>query len=393
MKKKNLIAILAIPCLLGAFSLRADDSMDSDMSQDQKVQPSENFMSTYDRVKTMEITPKAGPVVSGGVDAYFEVDYIYWHASATGLAYGESGLREIKVTDTAATLSTFSNTSLAQGKAYLPKFKTSSGFKVGAGLDFDYDGWDLGLTYTWLHSNVQESARVMPAPNLGTVNAGNGVNKLSYDLAENVAAKTTGRRGFYLHFNALDLELGRSFFISSKLVLRPHMGLKGSWQRLKTPLTYTMDNNLVDVDAETTLAVNETYRVRPSEYYWGLGTRFGVDTSWYVSKCFSFFGELSSSIMWNQVKLNSSSHSDVVNASTGASVVSNAQTSHVRVRTHRNNLVLESQIGMRYDYMFSDDEYRFRLQAGWEQQLWLSQFVEADNLSLQGLTLMMRIDF
>jgi hypothetical protein len=108
------------------------------------------------------------------------------------------------------------------------------------------------------------------------------------------------------------------------------MGLKGSWQRLKTPFTYTMDNNLVDVDGETTLAVNETYRVRPSEYYWGLGTRFGVDTSWYVSKCFSFFGELSSSIMWNQVKLKSSSHSDVVNASTGASVVSNAPEQLVR---------------------------------------------------------------
>jgi hypothetical protein len=60
------------------------------------------------------------------------------------------------------------------------------------------------------------------------------------------------------------------------------------------------------------------------------------------------------------------------------------------------------ELGLRYDYWFSDDDYRFRIAASWENQLWLHQnhFIKAldaadvlGNLSLQGFTLNVRFDF
>lgn len=340
MKKQTLQALryISLLCVLSCIALNADDYDSSSDAQNGEKKP---FKSTYERIEMQEITPNAGPVVKGGVDAYVEADYILWHVNEGGLAYDLDG-----------------------SHALAPRFKTSSGFKVGLGLDFSYDGWDMGAIYTWLHSH---------------------------------ASRTTSlRTDWKLHFNVVDLELGRNFFVSPKLTLRPHFGLKGTWQTQKF-------NQLIVGPSywkSQPTWIDKTLSSRFQDY-WGLGIRTGLDASWMVTRCFNVFGKWAFSTVWGQFT-NNGSFSGVTTDASGAfinNIVS--YRGYPKARAHQLNGVLEMQLGVCYDYWFSDDDYRLRVSAAWENQLWLNQnhldqFGIASlkgDLSLQGLTLNFRFDF
>lgn len=365
----QILRYIALPCVLSCMALNADD-----YSSDTETGGKEPFKSTYERIEMKEITPNAGTAVQGGVDAYVQADYILWHVSEAGLAYANrsSGLN----VDGRKIL----------GKVMTPNFKTNSGFKVGLGLDFNYDGWDLGATYTWLHSHASSSIQSSAAnytdlATLGTLGAASG--------------------DWRLHFNNIDLELGRNFFVSPKLALRPHFGLKGTWQTQKFLATVNSSVNRSSsrgIPLEVGSAVNRGIN---DQYYWGLGVRTGLDTSWMITRSFSFFGDWAFSTLWGQFTSSAKEFQDAI-YSVGGTSANNVLLSDLRNRTHQLNGVLELQLGFRYDYWFCEDDYRFRVQAGWENQLWFNQNqllllnninqVNTD-LSFQGFTLNFRLDF
>lgn len=371
----QILRYIALPCVLSCMALNADD-----YSSDTQTGGKEPFKSTYERIEMKEITPNAGTAVQGGVDAYVEADYILWHVNEAGLAYANrsSGLNV--------------DGSKIFGKVMTPNFKTNSGFKVGLGLDFNYDGWDLGATYTWLHSHASSSIQNSAANYTGLVTLGT-LGAASGD--------------WRLHFNNIDLELGRNFFVSPKLALRPHFGLKGTWQTQKflTTINSSQAIPIYDSESETTSYVNTQQITRGTnqQYYWGLGVRTGLDTSWMITRCFSFFGDWAFSALWGQF---TASQKGVVNQDydpgTANIIGYNVLVDNLYNRTHQLNGVLELQLGFRYDYWFCEDDYRFRVQAGWENQLWFNQNqllllnninqVNTD-LSFQGFTLNFRLDF
>jgi hypothetical protein len=401
MKERTLqiLRYLVVPCIFGSLTLSADeygDSSGTSSSQDKGY-----FVSTYDRVKGKELTPEAGVVVSGGVDVYVQADYILWHASEGGLAYIWNG-GSVPILTVAT-----SNNVLSQGNEKSPHFKMSSGFKAGLGLDFHYDGWDMGLNYTWLrpHASSSFSAAPVGSHNISLCVGDTTLVPAGKNTVE-ILETITPREGFSswkLHFNVLDLELGRAFFVSPKLVLRPHFGLKGTWDTQRYNIAYVSANANQATIVGTTVTLSsstavETYTVYQKQYYWGLGARTGVNSSWMVSRNFSFFGNWALTALWGQFKNTRYDISDV----TGTTVVTNYMPVNLRARTHQINPVLEMELGLRYDYWFSDDDYRFRIAASWENQLWLHQnhFVKAldasdvsGNLSLQGFTLNVRFDF
>lgn len=411
MKKRTygLLRYITLPCLFGCLSLSADDM---DNMNDQS-NGRDHFMSTYDRLKGTVVTPNAGPVVQHGVDVALEASYILWHASQSGLEFVTSGVPADPVT---------SGMQIDRGAVYNPKFKMTSGYKAGIGFDFDYDGWDLNLMYTWLYSHADrtvvgpestatDDTAYQPSVDLGLVpgnftSAGAGFAEVPPYFFNNVAANS--QSSWRLHFNMFDLALGRHFFLSPKLTVRPHFGLKGGWINQKNRVAYTVDGtasgivaNGVTINTDTVISTpttvtidssQEEYAINLRSRYWGAGIRTGFDTSWMFTRCFSLYGNLAFSSLWSQFTLSRRDVSQVVDQSTQTIVLNDYTAYTARERIHRLNPVLEMAIGFCYDYMFSEDEYRFRIRAGWEQQIWWNQLPGAD-LSLQGLTIDLRVDF
>lgn len=391
----QILRYIALPCVLSCVALHADDYDQSDMSSATQSSDQKHFKETYEMIKSKEITPNAGPAVQGGVDVYIQADYILWHASEGGLAYVDHG--GVYAATTVAT----SNNTLSQGQVLAPHFKLSSGFKVGLGLDFDYDGWDLGATYTWLHTHASSSYSAVTSGINKTLLGGNflvtgssGANGLIVADVPSVS----GSGDWRLHFNNIDLALGRNFFLSPKLTCRPHFGLKGAWHTQHFDVAYNQSGTAYDITASDhpTSSVSEAYAITNTQHYWGLGIRTGLDTSWMFTRNWSLFGNWAISALWGQF---TDSRVDVTNATTaaGASLLTNYTAMNLHSRTHQLNGVMEFELGLRYDYWFSDDEYRFRVEAGWENQLWFNQNnfygTNGGNLSLQGFTLNFRFDF
>lgn len=320
------------------------------------------------------ITPNAGPCVSCGADLFVTAEYLYWATREEHLGFA---LLNDPTTNQA--------TSFAEkGCVIQPDWCSSSGFKVGLGLMLDCDGWDLYANYTWLRPSTKKRT-VRPTDNkvLFDLNWNQSVDGTNFDNITSISGK------WELHFNVLDLELGRNFFISQCLHLRPHFGLKGTWQgqwmNVVTIGTTGSGNTLQNITAMGSFELD----------YWGVGIRAGLDSSWHFSPCFSLVAEVAASALWERF------------CSDAKSVFENQTTSlfSVPINTqdtfHTINPVLELYLGFRWENWFCCDEWHWSIELGWEQQWWANQNqfyygiteTRMGDLSFQGLTLKLRFDF
>jgi hypothetical protein len=181
-----------------------------------------------------------------------------------------------------------------------------------------------------------------------------------------------------LHFNVLDLELGRDFWVSKYLTLRPFVGMKFSWNDQDFDVHYEKEAGAkhgfrklkMDMD------LNQT----------SVGLRSGLDTAWHMWKKWCIFGDFAISGIWNDFDSHRKDHL----AKHGDNFVT---FSRLHKDTHNVTAVLEWALGLRFQTAFHNDDFMFLLQAGWEEQIWFNQnqFVmmpnsTSGNLTLEGLT-------
>lgn len=366
-KIKKLLPLAGIVCSVFATGLFADhDSMHQQHQTQQKEMYPAGII--HEGGQYREITPSAGPRVSDGVDLFITADFIYWKARQDGLGYVANGYS-----------STTANAS--SGSVQQVGFEFDPGFKVGLGLNLCHDGWDVYAQYTWLHSNPGKSSKSDPT---GTTlfpmwNIAN-----EYPTHDDGIINATGN--WDLQFNVIDLELGRNYFISQYLTLRPHFGFKGTWQDNDYSVVYiTVDGPNID-----------TNKMNNDQDYWGFGIRTGLQTAWHFNTNWSIFGDFAISALWG--KFDTTRKDVTSNDSNPATIqtVFNVENNFYTLKE-----VLELALGLRWETWFSDDDYHFMIQAGWEEQIWLSNnqlisFYEESahgDLTLHGLTIKARFDF
>jgi len=326
------------------------------------------------------ITPDAGPSVEGGINLFITGDFIYWTARMDGLAFAATGLGNNRST-------------VSRGRVYYPDWKWDAGFKVGIGHNLPHDGWDVSIEYTWLHSSATRSIKgdtIDPNWNVSDLEA-----FISPNLLSGVITRAQGN--WHLHYNVVDLELGRNYFISHYLSLRPHIGMKGSWQDIDYRVRYQTQL--------TTQVPESNLRMKNDADFWGIGMRTGLNTTWHVDPIFSVYGNFAIAALWCQYEIKrrdtrSDSASPAPNPTPQLNTVTTVYDTEKDFHTLKG--VLEFAIGIRGEWWFADDRYHFLVQAGWEEQLWINHnqfikthFVESahGDMILQGFVLKMRFDF
>ncbi|MCB1110824.1 MAG: MOMP family protein, partial [Chlamydiia bacterium] len=307
---------------------------------DPQGQYGSNYSPPPQKVEPPPITPPAGPKTAWVADPFFTVDFIYWTARQEGLAYAIEGV------DFNAT-----GINTDRGPIHEPDFEFDPGFKVGTGVTMQHDNWDVYANYTWLHTTATDKVTdvngFLPTlPNFLFIffNVTNLPPPITGDLIE-------GKTSWTLHFNTVDLELGRNYYISRFLTLRPHVGLKGTWQDQDSRTSYRLsDGNAISIHNH-----QDSY---------GVGIRAGLNTCWYFIKSFGLYGDFALTGLWNGFTnfRNDKRH-------TPNDAVQPFFETHQT--THSVKPVIELGIGLRYEYLFNQDNYRFLIQAGWEEQLWI----------------------
>jgi hypothetical protein len=313
------------------------------------------------------ITPETCPCVGNWADPYITADFIYWKAQVDNANFAYNG------TASGTLLPPLS--APKEGRIYHPSFKYEPGFKVGFGLKFKHDGWDFFSQYTWLQSAGKKHHKVAQANGVGdslqSMITYNGDSTASpFDLAQG---------NWRLHLNVLDLELGRDFWISKRLSLRPFTGMKFSWN---TQHFNVLNSNIVAPPASVEYAM----KVKQD----GVGIRGGFNSAFFLANKWSIYGDLALTAMFNT--LHSHRENNVVFLD-GDSVVT-----QTRTKGHLNTVsgILEMGLGLRFETCFSKNSYKYMLEAGWETQVWFDQAAFAflnnasshpGNLSMQGLTI------
>ena len=303
-----------------------------------------------------QITPPAGPRTDTGARFLVTADFIYWQLEQDNLVGLPSEYNSFS-----------GNTQTTTKKDAYLDFKYAPGFKVGAGAVFDYDNWDLFANYTWLKQNHAHGSSLKNS--VADLREG----KTAYKFSEIRSI----RRHWTCHFNDIDLELGRQFFISKGIVLRPHFGIKGGWinQKFNLLANYTFNPGSVSNILSTT-----------HQDFWGIGLRCGLNTAWHFTRNWSVYGDIAASELACRFKIREKTVTTESSPSLGTNTDIDLRTGSF----YTIKPVLELALGVRYEMLFSQDRYQFFAQAGWEQQIWwdqnqLSGRTDFGNLTLQGL--------
>lgn len=324
------------------------------------------------------INPPGRPQVRNGADLFIYGDLLYWNAHENGLFYA--------IENDSATPSS----NLAEAEVKNIHGKWNWGFRVGAGYNMPHDGWDIRTTWLRFTDNAKKHARAEDADDAVFPTLASPFNRIAND-------ETCQRAKAHWRFrlDQVDLDMGREFFVSKWLTLRPHGGLRTDWIHQKLNTEYK--------NFAGTATPNEV-EVELKDRWWGIGLEAGLDTQWGLGGGWSVFGNMTAAIIYGF------HHLDFDEENTPASAVTTSSGKFIDLDNHYriSHPVLDIAMGLRWDNMFSDDRVHLGLQVGWEHHVYFSQnqfpnFVDDVNLgkfvvnqgdlTLQGWTFSARLDF
>lgn len=269
-------------------------------------------------------------------------------------------------------------------------FHWDPGFRIGLGWNTNHDHWDTQLYYTRFYTRGKDHVSSVPgsvySAYLGNFYVDNptgaGIKGLTYQMAS---------MRWTIDFNILDWELGRNFWISKALSIRPFLGLKGGWIHQSI---HTKWQNPSPPAPPQTFIPFTTGKENLKNNFWGVGPSGGIQMNWNLIKhqnhSFALFGDFSGAILYGHW--------------TFGDVYTNDAGQEISVKLSPLNsgaTMLRSSMGFGWDTTFSQERYHFTARLGYEMQFWLNQLQYYildtgrlnNELTLQGGTLEFCFEF
>ena len=378
--QKGILSLAALSVSAASFAATDMESRVRELEKEMKEVRSQTAAKTYGAYATTARPENDGK----GFFASFDV--LYWQSLVDGVEFCYGGGCEY--TTSSPIVSTLPTDSTVRAINFN---KWDWGFRAGAGYKFEHGEWDVFANFTYfknssdltigngvlttiLNNNIAASPLVF---NNGQIvnTTGLTVNNLSQNFDK---ATSTIK----ISFDRLDLELGRDFFVSKFLSMRPHVGLMTAWFNIRQRTEFT--GGTVGYNAVDLSYFNK---------FWGIGPRTGLDTKWHLCNGFSIVGNTSASLVYGYFK-NQKLQTYSYNTPTN--------TYNMIEDYHRFTPTAQLQLGLGYDRYTNDCKQHFSAFFAWDVQYWfgMNRFLPADSiqkinhdLSLQGATLHLRLDF
>jgi len=308
-------------------------------------------------------------------DMFFDVSFVYWQGTQENMELGVLS-------------KTYTNTNV-DNQLLNPSFDYKPGFKIGLGGNFDYDNWDMHGEYTWFH-NTNTTKTALPTPVAGVTAAINPAWGNPGSTYGTSAAYASANQKWKLDMDLVDLDLGRWYYVGTKLTFRPSVGTRAAFIKQQANVTYVR-----------TEATANTLELKAKTNSWAVGPKFALDSNWVIGSGFRLFGNAETDILFTKyTKLSSkATNTDVA----FVPVVNGKQSSIGTLRTHIdlvtglgwgtyidcNNWYLDFTAGYEFQVFFDQNMFRFFA----DDSMHGKSFAPNGNLYLQGLTLTARLDF
>ncbi|MDN3507282.1 MAG: Lpg1974 family pore-forming outer membrane protein [Simkaniaceae bacterium] len=297
-------------------------------------------------------------------DLMITVEGFYWNSHQDGMEYAIDN----RVTNpinannppTTADIQTLNN--LIDAEYETPNFKWDWGFKAGIGYCTTCDGWDIGVLWTWyrgkandhIEAEADDNHTLLPlwsafAPAQGSV-------LYATDIETN----------WKLQLNLIDIELGRNFWTSKYLAIRPFVGIRiayidqsfeiqhkgGSWSERTSTAAQPAFNNEVDIDND----------------FKGVGLRAGLNSTWNLGCGWAIYGDLAASIVYGRFSIDHEEENRLATSPHDKTKVTEFDYSFRASRA-----ILDLGLGLQWSTMFCDCQYGLTVALGWEHHLFFDQ--------------------
>ncbi|NGX63918.1 MAG: hypothetical protein KR126chlam6_01340 [Candidatus Anoxychlamydiales bacterium] len=342
--------------------------------------------------------PKAYNAPAGinvsGINTFVTSSFIYW---------------EILTDQTNLGIARFGNQASDEYEFEVKKFPTiyEPGFKVGLGVEFFSDNWNLFSQYTRLHKIKHTSFDLSGLYSFLTPWIMIGNHNISTAVGSIKAFKK-------FNLDKLDLELARSYYVGKNLTLKPFIGGEVHWLDQNYNIEYT-----VRVGGETPGDFfNMPNRLFLKNDSWALGPRFGLGSNWIFYKGFRLFASGALNLLYSKNNISGFGNGYFKELSQDPSAIS-----YIVPKVKKSILrdVEELMIGLGWGSYFKCDKWYFDLFVAYDAQRYshtnymaqLAQIADIDNVSnsigfgghnssnlvkpgdsfLHGLTITARLDF
>lgn len=333
--------------------------------------------------------------VRGSWDVFATGSYIYWQAREENLDIGMRSNTPVPF----AVPPTLDAASPSVAKVIHPHFAYKSGFKVGLGVNFDYDHWDTFTEYTWFHGTTDTGISALTVPfSLGSgqvILASQGHPSTATDDLFFASANQT----WNLKMDFLDMSMARSYYSGTKLIFRPFVGARAAWIRQKEFISYNGSSEQVSTP-EGGQSVQTVLNKTVSQ---GLGPRAGFETKWQVGYGFRLIGNGSADILYTRYNYT---FKQQVTSIAGAGTPGQ----NVQIKENHNDFLrphADFEMGFGWGSYFDNHNWfidasaTYGFQVFWDQNMFRNftsvnfahNNVPNGNLYIHGLTGTLRVDF
>lgn len=191
-----------------------------------------------------------------------------------------------------------------------------------------------------------------------------------------------------LKLNLLDGEIGREFFVSKYLTVRPYMGVRGAWIHQRYDVKYQTDLTVNDPEffgfSLGSVTATQTDCACIKNNFNGVGPRAGFNTDWMLGAGFSFYANLGINLLWGQFDLYNSTTVSVVGdgvidttgTATGASTtfdIDECAVYNFGEKYQTTKAITDLALGLQWQGTFANDRVGLMIQIGWDQHLFFNQ--------------------
>ncbi len=207
----------------------------------------------------------------------------------------------------------------------------------------------------------------------------------------NLTSSTKAEASWRLHLNILDLQMNALFSPCCFLALKPYIALSTAWIDQKFNI-----NSSGGMSRGTAAFVVLDDDIDMKNDFWGIGPKFGLETSWFLGCGFSIFGNADISILYGEFDI-SQEESVLLEGITPAIIYLDL----TKDKFWLSRVNLDFILGFKWERTFRDGCYYFAMEAGWENLFFFGQnqlmrFVDDTNpginipvkgdLTIQGLS-------
>lgn len=311
-----------------------------------------------------EITPPAGPLGNHVVDIVLDAEFLWWKATCTNLSYAT----KYEVIDQQNSTNPTASTVLPK-KMHAFNWDWDKGVRAGLGLVIGHDGWDIYAEWTCSSINTREHKSLHPIPDAAITSAfnpfGTEVYAHPWSAFGTATIYTEIQARWNILFHQFDLELGRKFWISKALSLRPYGGVRGHLSRM-----YLKTHGILRTTQTISTAAFLEETDRRTQKVWGVGLVGGLDSAWHMTRNSSVFIDWAIALLYGPFDQHTRFQQFSVTSTGQVTADINQAFNHHDIFTvfAQYNLAM----GFRWELPIYDEAFRVRFDAGWEIHLWPS---------------------